>query len=304
MRTTFSADFKEAFVSSGRGAVLAACLIAVLSILITGCGGPLKVVWPSGQGPAASTGVSVEVAPFTDARTGENKGSRTIGKIATTVADMSSGSLTLERDVAGLVTEAFEREFSVAGYTVKKDNTDFVLSGEVREFRLDVGSRDEITIVLDAKLTERETGKVLWSGTLAEKNSRYAGVMGNSRTTISRYITASLGSAVKKALDGSVLVIANTKAAYRPADTSAPKDEKTAPATLKAGTGRLVITTEPARSKVYINGVYWGLTPFSADMEPGVYELSVKQKGFRESTEKVSVRTGQMTELEVTMEKE
>jgi len=68
--------------------------------------------------------------------------------------------------------------------------------------------------------------------------------------------------------------------------------------------GRLTVSTAPQRSKMYIDGVYYGLTPLSVDLAPGVYEVTLKQKGFRPVTEKVSIRQDGTTELEAELEKE
>lgn len=291
--------------SKGKNALKAAFSAAALALLVAGCGGPLKVAYhpvsPAAKAPA--NGVGVEIAPFVDARGGGAKGSRTIGKINATVADMNSGDLTLDKDVETVVTDAFVKEFAGAGYEVRERDGDFAVIGEVREFRLDVGSRDEIEIAVAVKIIEKETGRTLWEGTGTEKNSRYAGVMGNSRGTLERYITASLSRVIKKTLDETAPVIANTRAAYRPGSVKVPVEEKSVEEP-PAGTGRLLVTTVPPRSRIYINGVYWGLSPLSSDIEPGVYELVVRQKGFKENKEKVSVRTGQMTELEMSLEKE
>jgi hypothetical protein len=294
-------------LSKGTNALKAAFSAAALAFLVTGCGGPLKVAYnpvsPAAKAPAA--GVRVEIAPFVDAR-GEGakaKGSRTIGRITATVADMNSGELTLDKDVEEIVTGAFVKEFASAGYEVRERDGDFAVTGTVRKFRLDVGPRDEIEISVAVKIMEKETGRTLWEDTVVEKNSRYAGVFGNSRATLERYITATLSKVIKKTLDETAPAIANTGAAYRPASVKGPAEEKSVEES-PAGTGRLLVTTVPTRSRIYINGVYWGLSPLSSDIEPGVYELVVRQKGFKENKEKVSVRTGQMTELEMSLEKE
>jgi len=68
--------------------------------------------------------------------------------------------------------------------------------------------------------------------------------------------------------------------------------------------GRISIKTEPPRSKVYIGDVYYGLSPLTVDIEPIVYEITIRLEGFKEKKEKVSIRKGQKTELEINMEKE
>ncbi len=297
--------FKERFLSKGKNALKAACSAALFAALVAGCGGPLKVAYHpvSAAAKAPPGGVLVEIAQFADSRGEGERGSRTIGKINATVADMNSGDLTLDGDVEAIVTGAFVKEFASAGYEVRERDGDFAVIGEVKKFRLDVGSRDEIEIAVAVKIIEKETGRTLWEWTGIEKNSRYAGVMGNSRGTLERYITATLSKVIKKTLDETAPVIADTRAAYRPASVKVPAEEKSA-GEPTAGTGRLLVTTVPPRSRIYINGVYWGLSPLSSDIEPGVYELVVRQKGFKDNKEKVSVRIGQMTELETLLEKE
>ena len=305
MRPESRNGFKERILSKSKSAFKAGLCALSLALFSAGCGAPLKVVYspvaPPAKAPAA--GVSAEVVPFTDARDETSRGSRTIGKITATVADMTSEKLTLAENVDTLVTGAFTEELSKAGYGTKERDGDFAFSGEVKKFRLDVGSRDEIEIAVAAKVTEKETGKTLWEGTVEEKDSRYAGVMGNSRGSLERYITATLSKVVKRTLDEAAPFVANSKSALTPASVKEPVDEKPAEE-VRPGAGRLLVTTVPARSKIYIDGVYWGLSPLSSDIAPGVYELVAKQKGFKDYREKVSVRPGQLTELEMTLEGE
>lgn len=303
MRSESRGGFKERSLSRGKDALKSVCAVAALAVLLTGCGGPLKVAYRP-EGPAAKApgaGLSVEIPRFADSR-GEGARGRTIGRIDATVADMSSGELTLAADVEAVVTDAFVKEFASAGYGVVERDADFSVTGEVKRFSLDVGTRDEIEISVAVLVKEKETGRTIWEGTVEEKDSRYAGVMGNSRRTLERYITATLSKVIRKTLDETAPVIANTRAAYRPAPAKETPEEKSVEEA--PGTGRLLVTTVPPRSRIYINGVYWGLSPLSSDIAPGVYELAVKQKGFKDYNERVSVRTGQMTELEMSLEKE
>lgn len=246
--------------------------------------------------------VTVYIEPVKDARPPEQKiDPRTIGRINAPVADMSGAKLTLGQDVKDIVETAFVEELRAAGYNVKTapgEGEDFVVTGEVKDFRLDIEGRDKVSIILAAKVVEKETGRALWDGTVTEAEERYAGVMGNSSASINKYLSHTLSKAVRKVVSESSEKIANTRAAYAPA-LQEEKEKKIA-----EGSGRLVVQTDPPRSKVYINDVYYGLTPLSLDIEPGVYELSVRQKGFKEEKEKVSVRAGQFTELEVRLDRE
>ena len=70
-----------------------------------------------------------------------------------------------------------------------------------------------------------------------------------------------------------------------------------------ATAGLLLISTKPSRAKVYLDGVYYGMSPLRMEMEPGIYTASVKLEGYRMVTEKVSVRKGDNTELELNLER-
>ena len=70
-----------------------------------------------------------------------------------------------------------------------------------------------------------------------------------------------------------------------------------------ATSGLFLINTKPTRAKVYLDGVYYGLSPLRLEMEPGVHALSVKMEGYKTVDEKVSVRKGDSTEMDLTMER-
>ncbi|MDE2309382.1 MAG: PEGA domain-containing protein, partial [Betaproteobacteria bacterium] len=50
------------------------------------------------------------------------------------------------------------------------------------------------------------------------------------------------------------------------------------------------------------DGVYYGLSPLRLEMEPGVHTISVKMEGYRMVSEKVSVRKGDSTEMDLSLE--
>lgn len=70
-----------------------------------------------------------------------------------------------------------------------------------------------------------------------------------------------------------------------------------------ATTGLLLVNTNPSRAKVYENGVYYGMSPLHLEMKPGVHTISVKLEGYKAATEKVSVRKGENTELELKLDR-
>ena len=276
--------------------------LALLLLIFTGCAGPLEVKYdPRTTGEFKSREpFPVFVSGFEDKRDLSKspfKDPRTIGIIEATVSDMTGEELTLSEDVIDTVAGAYRKELAIAGFTVVDEagKARYILSGQVREFRLDVGSRDNIAIEIASELREAQTQKPLWTGVESERGDRFAGVMGNSRASLSNYIAASLQKVVRRSIAAAGANLAAGSTPARLEDAGAPSPE---------AAGRLTVSTAPQRSKMYIDGVYYGLTPLSVDLAPGVYEVTLKQKGFRPVTEKVSIRQDGTTELEAELEKE
>jgi hypothetical protein len=305
-------------------------ILLILAAGGAGCGGPLKVVYnPPPLPPLPETGlkapdlngpVSVEVLPFIDSRP-DTLNARVIGRITVTVADMSGETLELSEPPARILTDAFTTELRTAGFIVERPGeervaagtgADFVLTGELREFRLDIGSRDVISIEAAVEIKDREG--TIYSGVKKESSDRYAGVMGNSRGTISKFISVTISRLAREIIDEARVEMAGlaNKPAIPSQSTSAPPAPPAPPPTealrgaagMPEGLGRLVITTVPARAGVYIDGVYYGLTPMELDLAPGVYALEVKKDGYIGLKEKVAVGAGRVTELESTLDTE
>jgi hypothetical protein len=277
--------------------------LALLALIFTGCAGPLEVKYePKTEGQFKSgEPVPVFVASFEDKRDLSKspfKDPRTLGSIESTVTDMTASELTLSEDVTDTVEGAYKKELAIAGFTVvnEPDKALYAVSGEVREFRLDIGSRDLIAIEIASEFKAAETNKPIWSGVESEQGERFAGVMGNSRASISNYIAASLQKTIRRSIAAAGENLAKAE--------KMPATEKSSVAPSTEATGTVAVNTTPQRSKVYIDGVYYGLTPLSLGLAPGIYEITLKQKGFHTVTEKVSVRQDRTTELETELEKE
>jgi hypothetical protein len=210
------------------------------------------------------------------------------------------------------------------------NNVLFEVSGVIKELALNVKDRDDINISIETTLKEAATGKVVWSGLVTEKNDRFAGVSGNNKEDVDAYLNKGLGVVAGKTVEA----ISASLQAARPelfsltpgtkaikgvdvyvAPPAAPPAAATLPAALvtpaaQAGTpsgnaasGLLSVNTSPSRAKVYLNGVYFGLSPLSTEIQAGVHDVVVQMKEYRTATEKVSVRKGDKTELELTLER-
>lgn len=282
-------------------------LLLFVAIALTSCAGPLKVKYQPGNIqdiPKIKDHSTVLLKPYADMR---GVDPAYIGKISSTVSDMNTDKIVLDsEDVATFVTGAMRSHLVAAGYTVKERKTgeeapldvDLTISGEVNKFRLDIGTRDEIEIELATMVTENKTDKVVWSGIASEKSDRYAGVTGNSRRTIAGYISKTLRMTINKTLK-EINVNTQTISALPAPGIVGAKDR----AILEV-VGRLVIKTEPPRAQIYIGDVYYGLSPLTIDIAQGIYDTTIKLKGFKTVKEKISIRNGDATEMDLSLEKE
>lgn len=280
-------------------------LLLFVAIVLTSCAGSLKVKYQPGNIqdiPKIKDHSTVLLKPYADMR---GVDPAYIGKISATVSDMNTDKIVLDsEDVATFVTGAMRSHLVAAGYTVKERKTgeeaplDLTISGEVKKFRLDIGARDEIEIELSTTVTENKTDKVVWSGIVSEKSDRYAGVTGNSRRTIAGYISKTLRTTINKTLK-EINVNTQTISPLPALGIVGAKDRA-----ILEGVGRLVIKTEPPRAQIYIAEVYYGLSPLSIDIAPGIYDTTIKLKGFKTVKEKISIRNGDATEMDLSLEKE
>lgn len=200
----------------------------------------------------------------------------TIG-IETTLKDVRSGAVVW----SGLVTEKNDRFAGVSGNS-KEDVVDY-LNQELR--------------VVSGKTVEAIGASLM--ATQPELFNLTPGTKPISGVTV--YVAPALA---KQPTAAPVVPVAAVSAlpvnAVQPAVPAAP------PAYVPhagATTGLLLVNTSPARAKVYLDGVYYGMSPLRIEMEPGIHAISVKLEGYKMVTEKVSVRKGDNTEMELSLER-
>ncbi|MBI5919673.1 MAG: PEGA domain-containing protein [Nitrosomonadales bacterium] len=285
--------------------------------------------------PTTKFAASIRVARYTDARKGAEP--RKIGVGAHNVSGLSGDVISVDQDVSTIVTRLMRNTLDDAGFQVDDENGKaiFELSGVVKELTLNVKARDEISVAVESTLKEVSTGKVVWSGMVIEKNDRFAGVSGNNRDDVAAYlkqgvktVTGKTSDAISASLMASRPELFNLTAGTKPipgvtvyvAPTAVPQ---AAPATYapavampgaaipapayspraSATSGLLLVNTTPGRAKVYLDGVYFGLSPLRLELEPGIHAISIKLEGYKMSTEKVSIRKGDNTEIELNLER-
>lgn len=269
----------------------------------------------------------LRIRPYTDQRAEKNP--RLLGELKTRVFGLEGNELVVDHDVASIATASLRKQFQKAGFPVLEDGSTqasvFELSGVVKTLTLNSRDRDDITIAIETSVTDVATGKVIWSALVSEKNNRFAGVSGNTKADLVDYLNREMRIASDKTVDAvntllmatypalfnlipgtktisGVTVLSAPSAAVVPAAeaalVAAPAYTPHASATM----GLLVLSSKPSRAKVYLDGVYYGMTPLRAEIEPGVHSVEVKLEGYKTASEKVSVRRSDDTELELTLD--
>jgi len=297
---------------------------------------------PSASRTAAQSlkyGATLRVSNYVDQR--KEKDPRYLGEITVRVNGISGRELIMDQDVADIATSAIKKRFDADGFQIMEGSSAkdalFEVSGVVKTLTLNLRNRDEITIAIETTVKDVATGKVIWSGLVTQNHDRFAGVAGNSKEDVIAYLDSELRIASGKTVEA----ISSSLMASRPdlfnltpgtkpvkgvtvyvapgltkpvapqmnqsygvqqqqgsevgASTYKPHASETA--------GLLLVNTNPSRARVYLDDVYYGLSPLRLEMEPGIHAISVKQSGYKMVTEKVSVRRGDNTELELTLER-
>lgn len=285
--------------------------------------------------PALKYAATLRVNNYVDQRKVSNP--RYLGQLKGRVSGMSGNEILMDQDVASLATAAIKKRFDAEGFQVMEGgsaaNAVFEVTGVVKELTLNVKDRDDVSIAIETTLKDVATGKVVWSGQVTEKNDRFAGVAGNSKDDVVAYLNKELRVVSTKTVDAiSASLMASHPELFNltpgtkpiPGVTvyvapSLPKAAPVAPqnygvqpgSDVPATTyrphagdtnGLLLVNTNPPRAKVYLDGVYYGMSPLRLEMEPGIHAISVKLAGYNMVTEKVSVRRGDNTEIELNLE--
>jgi len=282
------------------------------------------------SGSALKNAVTLRISQYIDQRQVGNP--RFLGQITNRVIGVSGNELILDQDIAVIATAAIKKRFDAEGFQVLEggdaNNALFEVSGVIKELLLNVKNRDEIIISIETTLKDAATGKVAWSGLVTEKNDRFAGVTGNNKADVDAYLNKGLrvvsGKTVEaigaslmaarpelfnltpgtKAIKGVDVYVAPPAAPFNPATLPAiPAAAQADASPANATTGLLSVNTNPPRAKVYLDGVYFGLSPLRSEIESGVHDVVVSLNGYKTVTEKVSVRKGDNTELELSLER-
>ena len=129
----------------------------LIMLALAGCAGPLSIGYRPGVIPDTSQAKGhpiILLKTYVDLREGVEP--HYIGKVTEVVTDMNSDKILLDKekkeDVATFVTGAMRSHLTAAGFIIKNwsleledsNETDLIMSGMVKRFRLDIGPGDDI----------------------------------------------------------------------------------------------------------------------------------------------------------------
>lgn len=266
---------------------------------------------PNPNTPLVKYAATIHIAGYSDARTGMPP--KKIGDSTQRISGIWGKELVLDRAVTEVVADSVRKRFDDAGFPLIKESGGalYELSGVVKELTYNAKARHETAIAVESTLKEVATGKVVWSGVVVEKNERDAS-SASSKNDVANRLRYTLGIVTQKTVEA----ISGSLMASRPDLFSLAPGTKpisgvtvlqaTGTSTVKAtaaANGILALTTKPARAKVYLDGVYFGMSPLRVEIESGIHDVSVKAEGYKAASEKLSIRKGDTTELELVLER-
>ncbi len=310
-------------------------VVSLLSFGIAGCanfwgsateaGNELRIREDAKPGPNARQEkyqITVRMTGYADARQVDS--ARRVGTSNARITGLTGKDIMLDRDVTEVVAESMKKRLGDAGLQVlagDATNAQFQLSGTVKELSIEIKDRDYVNIAIESTLTEVASGKVIWSGLVVERANRYAGTSGNGKKDVADFLRWKLGVVSTKTTESIMSVLMATQpemfnmavgikpvqgvTVYSNSAGSAASAivPAVAPSDVVTANGTLLISSNPSRAKVYVDGVYFGLTPLHAEFGAGIHEVSIKLDGYKTSSEKVSVRKGDNTEMDIKLQR-
>ena len=309
--------------------------VSLLSLAVAGCanfigsateaGNELRIredEKPSQNARQEKYQITVRMAGYTDARQVDSP--RRVGMSSSRIFGLTGKDIMSDRDATEVVAESMKKRMGDAGLQILPSdatNAQFQLGGTVKELSIDIKDRDHVNIAIESTLSEVVSGKVIWSGLVVERAERYAGTSGNGKKDVADFLRWKLGVVSTKTTESVLSVLMATRpemfnmvVGIKPvqgvtvySNSAGSASSVVAPAVVptEAATanGTLAISSSPSRAKVYVDGVYFGLTPLRAEYSAGVYEVSIKMDGYKTFSEKVSVRKGDNTEMDIKLQR-
>lgn len=158
---------------------------------------------------------------------------------------------------------------------------------------------------LEGYYIDAETGRVIFGATITHKSRvmltpHHSSIIlsadkleGTLQATIMDFADRSIPH-LSKQFPGAI-VATNREMPAGFVNPLAPPAAVSSQKPIPSGNGRLIVSTTPGGSNIYIDGVYYGTSPLVLELSPGVHLLKVQLKGYLTIREKVGILLQKVT---------
>jgi hypothetical protein len=262
-------------------------LPSLLAILVIACSHRAVVVQaPAPEHPTElRDGGVVWVAPAIDRRHGDRSGDGDPRDLGWRRNNVGTGErpVRLDQPVAEWATERLVATLAGHGLSARvlspgAPRPAVWLQPTIEELELAAGTEDRFTTALSLALYRRDVATPVWQQTRRRDHTQFTGVGGTAM--------AHLILLVQEDVDGLWDELLRTLGA-QPAAPAVPP------------TGGLQIDTTPPGAQVYIDGAYYGTTPFHMEMPPGVHEVRLEHPPDPAVERRIGIVAGRTTTFAV-----
>ena len=209
---------------------------------------------------------------------------------------------------------SFSTKTWVSSLRTRYPNVDIFVIGKIRNYEFLLrsggvsgavrGQFSELAATTQARVElyylDSETGRIIWGNTLHHDTYDRKASKKAPTDFASMRLDEALHNVILQSVDrvlpkinahspGSVQVLSGMMA-----DVPKTPEGKMAGA-VPADKGRIDVVSMPSGAKVYLDGIYYGVTPLALDTVPGVHLLKVEKDGFETGRDKIGVLAGKVT---------
>jgi len=257
-------------------------LLSLIAIVTTACSHAVVVPAP----PPESTEISqdggvVWVAPAVDGRHGDTASERDPRYLGWRRNNVGSGQrpVRLDRPVAEWATERLVAVLARHGLaaqilTPRTPAPAVWLQPTIDQLELSAGTEDRFSTTLSLALHQRDTSAPVWQQAARRDHTEFTGVGGTAMAHLVLLVQEEIDTLWEELLRG----VGSGPGAAAPQPT-----------------GTLQVETAPAGARVYVDGAYYGTTPFRLDLDPGVHELRLEHAQYPPIAQRIGIAAGRST---------
>jgi len=257
-------------------------LLSLIAIVTTACSHAVVVPAPATEPTQVSSdGGVVWVAPAVDGRHDDPATARDPRDLGWRRDNVGSGQrpVRLDRPVAEWATERLVAVLAGHGLAAQiltpgTPAPAVWLQPTLDQLELSAGTEDRFSTALSLALHRRDAAAPVWQQTARRDHAEFTGVGGTAM--------AHLVLLVQEEIDG--LWEELLRGVGRGPGAAATQS-----------TGTLQVDTAPTGARVYLDGAYYGTTPFHLDLSAGVHELRLEHSHYPPIAQRIGIAAGRTT---------